>query len=241
MTAILNDSSIIDAMCSDIRLKKALETYYISVNKYRYTYNFTWLGRPILQHPQDMIAMQEIIWQVRPDVVIETGIAHGGSLIFYSSILKMINEGGIVLGIDIDIREQNRKKIENHPLFKNVIMLEGSSIDEKTIEQVFSVVRGKERILVVLDSNHTHEHVLREMQLYSPLVTKGSYMVVFDGRIEDLPAELFENSKWGKGNNPRTAIWEFLKINDRFIIDTEIEKRLMVSGAPDGYLKCIKE
>jgi cephalosporin hydroxylase len=241
MTTILNDVSLINAMRSDLRLKKALETYYISVNKYRYTYNFTWLGLPILQHPQDMIAMQEIIWQVKPDFIIETGIAHGGSLIFYSSILECIDEGGTVLGIDIDIREQNRKEIEKHPLFKNVIMLEGSSTDEKTVEQVFSVVKGKKRILIALDSNHTHDHVLKEMQLYSPLVTKDSYMVVFDGRIEDLPAELFANSQWGKGNNPRTAIWEFLKINDRFIVDMELEKKLMVSGAPDGYLKCVKD
>ncbi|MEE8321175.1 MAG: CmcI family methyltransferase, partial [Gammaproteobacteria bacterium] len=146
----------------------------------KYSYNFFWLGRPVIQYPQDIMAMQEIIWRVKPDLIIETGIAHGGSLIFSASMLELTGGDGRVLGIDIDIREHNRVEIEKHPMYKRIDMLEGSSIDEKIAEQVYDFAKGKKRIMVFLDSMHTHDHVLRELQLYSPLVTKASYMVVFD-------------------------------------------------------------
>ncbi len=206
----------------------------------KYSYNFTWLGRPIIQYPQDIIAMQEIIWQVKPNLIIETGIAHGGGLIFYASMLELLGGDGQVLGIDIDIREHNRVEIERHPMFKRITMIEGSSIDEDVVQKVRDFAKDKKRVLVALDSMHTHEHVLKELELYSLLVTKGSYLVVFDTIIEDMPDGFFPDRPWGKGNNPKTAVWEFMKNNDRFEIDKEIENKLLITVAPDGYLRCIK-
>lgn len=209
--------------------------------RYKYSHNFRWLGRPIIQLPQDIIAMQEIVWQVKPDLIIETGIAHGGSLIFYASILELLGEDGRVLGIDNDIREHNRVEIERHPMFKRITMLQGSSVDETLARQVHEFARGRKQVLVGLDSNHTHQHVLKEMNLYSPLVTKGSYLVVFDTAIEDMPKGFFADRPWDKGNNPKTAVHEFLSSTDRFVIDKEIESKLLITVAPDGYLKCIKD
>jgi len=208
--------------------------------RYKYSYNFSWLGCPIMQFPQDIIAMQEIIWRVKPDLIIETGIAHGGSLIFYASMLELLGGTGQVLGIDIDIREHNRVEIEKHPMFKRITLIQGSSIDESIVKQVYDIAKGKKQVLVALDSSHTHNHVLKELQLYSPLVTKGSYLVVFDTSIEDMPGNFYPDRPWGKGNNPKTAVWEFLKTNDRFEIDKEIENKLLITSAPDGYLKCVK-
>ncbi|MEK7991474.1 MAG: cephalosporin hydroxylase family protein [Thiotrichaceae bacterium] len=208
---------------------------------YKYSYNFKWLGRPIIQYPQDIMAMQELIWEIQPDLIIETGIAHGGSLIFYASMLELLGNGGQVLGIDIDIRSHNRIEIEKHPMYKHITMLEGSSIDEKIIKQVYAFAKDKQRIMVTLDSNHTHEHVLKELQAYAPLVTKDSYLVVFDTIVEDMPEDFFPDRPWEKGNNPKTAVWEFLKNNDRFEIDKTIETKLLITVAPDGYLKCIKD
>jgi len=188
-----------------------------------------------------MIVLQEIIWQVKPDLIIETGIAHGGSLIFSASMLELLGNNGQVLGIDIDIREHNRVEIEKHPMFKRITMIQGSSIDKSVVQQVYNFAKDKKQVLVALDSNHTHEHVLRELQLYSPLVTKGSYLVVFDTIIEDMPEDFFLDRPWGKGNNPKTAVWDFLKSNDRFEIDKEIENKLLITVAPDGYLKCVSD
>lgn len=204
-----------------------------------YSYNFTWMGRPIIQYPQDMIAMQEIIWDVKPDLIIETGIAHGGSIIYYASILELIGKGE-VLGIDIDIREHNRAEIEKHPMSKRITMLQGSAISEEIIEKVRSFAAGKKTVMVCLDSNHTHDHVLNELKLYSPFVTVGSYLVAFDTVVEDLPADLYEDRPWSVGDNPKTAVWEFLKANDDFIINTEVDNKLLVSVAPSGYLKRLK-
>lgn len=206
----------------------------------RYSYNFTWMGQPIIQYPQDIVAMQEIIWSVKPDLIIETGIAHGGSLIYYASLLELIGEGS-VLGIDVDIRKHNREAIDRHPMRKRIDMIEGSSIKDEILKEVRGRAENKKRILVCLDSDHTHEHVLRELELYSPLVTKGSYLVVFDTVVEDLPDDLFQDRAWGRGNNPMTAVQEFLKRSDRFEIDREIKERLLITVAPDGYLKCIKD
>ena len=206
----------------------------------KYSYNFTWLGRPIIQFPQDIIAMQEIIWQVKPDLIIETGIAHGGSLIFYASMLELLGNNGQVLGIDIDIREHNRVEIEKHPMYKRITMIEGSSIDENVVQNVRDFAKDKKKVLVALDSMHTHDHVLKELELYSPLVTKGSYIVVFDTIIEDMPKDFFPDRPWSKGNNPKTAVWEFMKNKDRFEIDKKIENKLLITVAPDGYLKCTK-
>ena len=221
-------------------LKKIALEFIVKSAKYKYSYNFDWLGRPIIQFPQDMIAMQEIICQVKPDFIIETGIAHGGSLIFYASMLELLGGNGQVLGIDIDIREHNRVEIEKHPMYKRIDMIQGSSIDEKIAKQVYGFAKGKKRVMVFLDSMHTHDHVLKELEFYSPLVTKGSYLVAFDTIIEDMPDDMFTDRPWGKGNNPKTAVWEFLKTNDRFEINREMESKLLITVAPDGYLKCVK-
>ena len=210
------------------------------VSKFNYSYNFNWLGRPIIQFPQDIIAIQEIIWNVKPDLIIETGIAHGGSLIFSASILELIGHGE-VLGIDIEIRPHNRKAIEEHFLSKRIKMIEGSSIEKETISKVEKTVQGKKKILVILDSNHTHEHVIAELQHYSKFVNKNSYLIVLDTIIEDMPQNFFKDRSWDKGNNPKTAVHEFLKKNQRFKIDKEIETKLLITVAPDGYLKCIKD
>lgn len=212
-----------------------------SVGKYKYAYNFSWLGRPIIQFPQDMVAIQEIIWDTKPDLVIETGIAHGGSLIFTASILELIGGSGEVLGIDLDIREHNKKEIESHALFNRIQMVEGSSIDEKTTDLVYNIAKSKSRVIVILDSNHTHDHVLKELELYSSLVKKGGYIIVMDTAIEDAPLNSFPDRPWSKGNNPKTAVWEFLKSNKRFQIDANIQSKLLVTVAPDGYLKCIDD
>ncbi len=214
-------------------------------NKYNYTYNFSWLGRPIIQYPQDMIALQEIIWEVKPDMIIETGIAHGGSLIFSASMLTLLEacgeiENGKVLGIDIDIREHNKKAIEAHPMSKKITMFQGSSIDEEMIQKVHEFAKSGKKILVCLDSNHTHEHVLTELKAYANLASIESYCIVFDTIIEDMPENSFPNRPWDKGNNPKTAVWEFLKENDSFAIDKDIENKILITVAPDGYLKRIK-
>lgn len=207
----------------------------------KYSYNFKWMGRPIIQYPQDIMALQEIIWTVKPDLIIETGIAHGGSLVFSASMLELIGGNGQVLGIDIDIREHNRIEIENHPIFKRIKIIQGSSIDEEIIKMVYELAKGKNRVMVFLDSDHTHDHVIQELEFYSPLVTKGSYMVVFDTAIEDMPDNFFPDRPWGKGNNPKTAVWDFMKHNNRFVIDKDMEKKLFITVSPDGYLKCIKD
>ena len=220
-------------------LQEAAHSFNTESNKARYSYNFSWMGRPIIQYPQDMIAMQEIIWDIRPDLIIETGIAHGGSLIYYASLLELIGHGE-VLGIDIDIRKHNRAEIEKHPMVKRIHMIEGSSISNDTVEKVKEYAKGKQKVIVCLDSNHTHEHVLSELTLYAPLVSPGSYIVAFDTIVENLPEGYFSQKRpWGIGNNPMTAVEEFVRTNDHFIIDKEIDNKLLISVAPKGYLKRI--
>jgi len=229
----------IELMSNDKSLAKISKQWFLNSFKYEYSYHFKWLGRPIIQYPQDIIATQEIIWKVKPDLIIETGIAHGGSLIFSASILELIGKGS-VLGIDIDIRKYNRKLIEKHPLFKRISMIEGSSIDKAIIQKVHNFSKGKKKVMVFLDSNHTYEHVLNELNLYSPLVTKGSYLVVYDTIIDDMPNSFFSQRLWDNENNPQTAIKKFLEKNNRFKIDKSIDKKLLITVAPGGYLKCIK-
>src|SRR5436853_5391788 len=231
---------LVAALAGDATLKEMTTAWFIRASKHEYSYHFSWLGRPIIQFPQDMIAMQEIIWRIKPDLIIETGIAHGGSLVFYASLLELIGDDGRVVGIDIDIRGPNRQEIEKHALAKRITMIQGSSTDEATVRQVHQYARAAETILVVLDSNHTQRHVLQEMQLYSPLVTQDSYLVVFDTIVEDMPEDFFQDRPWGKGNNPRTAVREFLKTSDRFVIDREIADKLLITTAPEGYLRCVK-
>ncbi len=217
---------------------QALSRIWIrEITRHKYAYNFSWMGRPIIQLPQDMIAMQEIIWNAKPNLIIETGIAHGGSLIYYASLLQMMKIDGYVLGIDIDIRDHNRVEIDSHPMRERIVMIEGSSVATSTVEEVAKHAAGKENVMVVLDSNHTHDHVLCELQSYSPFVTTNNYLVVFDTLLEDMPSDLVENRPWGKGNNPKTAVHEWLKNHPEFEIDKDIDSKLLISVAPDGYLR----
>lgn len=210
------------------------------ITRHKYAYNFTWMGRPIIQFPQDMVATQEIIWRTRPDLIIETGIAHGGSLIYYASLLELLGGDGEVLGIDVDIRAHNRQEIENHPMARRIRMIEGSSVDESVARKVAAYAAGR-RVMVILDSNHTLAHVQRELDLYSPLVTRGCYLIVFDTLLEDMPADLLGARPWGPGNGPKTAVHRFLQDNKRFEIDKDIEHKLLITVAPDGYLRCIED
>jgi len=227
-------------------------TWMNRANAHKYSYHFEWLGRPIIQYPQDIVAVQELIWQIRPDLIIETGIAHGGSLVMSASMLALLeycdaveqgkpldpaNPKRKVLGIDIEIRPHNREAIEAHPMASRIQMIEGSSIDPQVIEAVHAIAQNYQSILVCLDSNHTHDHVLAELNAYGPLVTLGSYCIVFDTVIEDMPKEMFPDRPWGPGNNPKTAVYEFLKTHPEFEIDKTIPHKLLITVAPDGYLK----
>jgi cephalosporin hydroxylase len=225
----------------DARLRSASLQWIIDSAPYQYCYHFTWLGLPIIQFPQDIVAVQEIIWRVRPDVIVETGIARGGSLIFHASMLELLGGDGRVIGVDVDIRDHNRAAITNHPIFKRISMIEGSSVAENTVHEVFRSVGGEKRVLLILDSNHTHDHVLAELKQYSPLVRKGGNIIVFDTIIEDMPKGYFRNRSWDVGNNPRTAVQEFLRVNDRFVVDKEMDSKLLLSSAPGGFLACIKD
>jgi cephalosporin hydroxylase len=226
----------VDRMAANAKMRGCSEAMMLASLEHRYSYNFRWLGLPIIQYPQDIVAMQEIIWDVKPDLIIETGIARGGSLIFYASMLQLLGRGE-VLGIDIDIRPHNRAAIEAHPMFARITMFEGSSISEAMAESVQAFACNHSTILVVLDSNHTHDHVLRELELYAPLVTPGSYCVVFDTVIEDMPPGSFPDRPWDKGNNPKTAVYEYLRTHSEFEIDKAIPDKLQITVAPDGYLR----
>ena len=212
----------------------------------KYTYNFTWLGRPIIQYPQDIVILQELIWNIRPDLIIETGIAHGGSLIFSSSMLQLIGKGK-VLGVDIEIRKHNLKEILKHPMSKRIDMIEGSSIDNDIFMKVKKYAKGKQKILVLLDSNHTHDHVLKELDLYSKLVSKGSYIVVFDTTMNIFDNKTIKKIKknyrfkpWGKNSNPHSAVYEFLKSNKKFKIDNTFHDKALITNCYEGFLKKIR-
>src|SRR3989344_4169389 len=207
-------------MSRDKLLRKLALDFIMLSGKSKYSYNFDWLGIPIIQYPQDIVAMQEIVWKVKPDLIIETGIARGGSMIFYASMLELLGRG-TVLGIDVDIRAHNRREIEKPPMYKRIKMIEGSSTDERTLAQDRSTAKRHKRVLVCLDSLHTGAHVLKELELYAPLVSKGSYCVVFDTLIEELPRTFWKNRPWGKGDNPKTAVDSFLRKNKNFVVDKE--------------------
>lgn len=245
----------IKRLSKDIDLQALSRIWIREITPYKWAYNFSWLGRPAIQFPNDVWAMQELIWSIKPDLIIETGIAHGGSLIMNASMLALLDiceaiESGEnfdpkqsrrkVLGIDIDIRTHNREAIEAHPMSTRIQMIQGSSIEPEIIEQVKAKAQGKQNVLVCLDSNHAHEHVLAELEAYAPLTSVGSYCVVFDTIIEDMPADMFPNRPWGPGDNPKTAVWEYLKTHPEFEVDKQIDHKLLISVAPDGYLKRVK-
>ncbi|HUU90148.1 MAG TPA: cephalosporin hydroxylase family protein [Phycisphaerae bacterium] len=227
-------------MAADPEVRDLRRRIYACVVKHRYVYNFSWLGRPIIQFPQDVVAVQEILWRVRPDLVVETGVARGGSLVLSASILELVGHGE-VLGIDIEIRPHNRRSIEAHPLSKRIRLIEGSSTDPAVVEEVRAAAAGRSGVVVILDSLHTHEHVLEELRLYSPLVGKGSYLIAFDTAIDDVPGDAFPDRPWGKGNNPKTAVREFMQENSRFEVDRALEDRLGITSAPGGFLRCIAD
>ena len=240
------------AIPNDIELCDSATAFMKSSINSLYSYNFSWQGRPIIQYPQDMVAMQELIWQIKPNLIVETGIAHGGSLIMSASMLALLDLcDGIkssctidakkskrkVLGVDIDIRPHNRTAIEAHPMASRIQMIQGSSIDPGTIAKVHAVAANHSRVLVCLDSNHTHEHVLAELNAYAPLTSVGSYCVVFDTIIEDMPVGMFTDRPWAPGNNPKTAVWEYIKTHPEFEIDKSINNKLLITVARDGFLR----
>jgi len=244
----------IDGNGQDSALKQSAHGFLLESLRTQYSYNFSWLGRPVIQYPQDIVAMQELIWTVQPDLIVETGIAHGGSLILSASMLELNaacggNPDARVLGIDIDIRPHNREAILAHPMAKRIDMIQGSSIAPDIVEQVRSRAEGKARVLVCLDSNHTHDHVLAELEAYAPLTSAGSYCVVFDTVVEDIPKALSGDRPWGPGDNPKTAVREYLRrvaeegrtaLDGQPLnleIDKSVEHKLLISVAPDGYLR----
>lgn len=232
----------ITRMGEDSAFNKLSQHWFSESVKQKYCYNFSWMGRPIIQHPQDIIGLQEVIWEVQPDLIIETGVAHGGSLIFSASMLALLGGDRHVVGVDIDIRAHNRQAIEAHPMFKQITLLEGSSTSSDIIEQVKAIAQNYQKIMVILDSNHTHDHVLEELALYSPFVQAGSYLLVFDTVVEDVADGVITDRPWHKGSNPKTAVWEFINNNpQRFVIDERIPHKLQLTCAPDGWLRCIND
>ncbi len=217
-----------------MRDERGMQFYRDTIGS-RYTYNFEWLGRPYIQMPQDMIGIQEIIWLVKPDFIIETGIAHGGGLVFCASLLEALGHG-YVFGVDVDIRQHNRVEIENHRMSKRIIMLEGSSTDILIYSEIFQQIGQDKKVVVILDSDHTHDHVLKELNIYKDIVSAGSYLICLDTIIQFLP-DNFPNRGWSVGNNPWTAVQEFLKDNNNFKNDESIEDRLLITSAPGGWLR----
>lgn len=245
----------VERQAADEELRRLTRAWMDRANSLRYSYHFTALGRPIIQYPQDYVAVQELIWEVKPDLIVEAGIAHGGSAVLSASMLALLDycdavaEGRPldpreskrkVLAIDIDIREHNRTAIEHHPMAHMIEMIEGSSVAAETIERVRAFAQPYRRVMVALDSNHTHDHVLAELEAYAPLTSVGSYCIVFDTIVEDFPDDMFPDRPWGVGNNPKTAVWDYLKRHDEFEIDKSIQDRLLITVAPDGYLKRVR-
>jgi cephalosporin hydroxylase len=231
----------IGKMSRDEDLKRKSLEWMIASDKYKYSYNFTWLGRPIIKYPSDIVATQEIIWSVRPDLIIETGIAHGGSLILSASMLELLGGDRRVIGIDIDVRAHNRREIEAHPMFKRITMVEGSSVAPDIVAKVRELSAGYRTVMVFLDSLHTHDHVAAELKMYAPMVTIGSYLVLPDTFIEMFPKGYYAASRpWDVGNNPMTALREFMKSSNDFEVDRELNEKLMITEAFDGYLRRVK-
>jgi cephalosporin hydroxylase len=226
-------------------LRNAAKDFMLQSVDARYSFNFSWMGRPIIQYPQDIIAVQELIWDIKPDLIIETGVAHGGSAVFFASLLELNALSGgpkdaEVWCVEIDLRSHNREALVAHPMYPRLKIFDGSSVDEKIATVIAEKAAKCRRVMVILDSNHTHDHVLGELNLYASLVSVGSYCVVFDTVIEDLEGVEFVDRPWGKGDNPKTAVAEFLKTNSDFEVDRAIDEKLLISAAPGGYLKRVK-
>jgi cephalosporin hydroxylase len=235
------NASAIERMRADPDVSRSVRTFLGKTFEYGYYRNFTWLGRPIIQYPQDVLALQELIWEYKPTLVVETGVAHGGALILYASILELIGGRGDVIGIEVEYRKHNREAVEKHSLARRIRVVEGSSIDPAVVESVAASAAGHQRVMVVLDSLHTHEHVLAELRAYSPLVKKGGPLVVFGTSVGEIDAAIDLKREWDQRRNPKSALQAFMRENDRFEIDREINDKLLITDAPDGYLRCVKD
>lgn len=204
-----------------------------------HAYQWNWLGLPIIQMTEDVMAAQELIWKVKPDVIVETGIAWGGSMVLYASMLELIGKGEVI-GIDLVLPQSNIDKIMAYPFSKRISMIQGSSIDQSIVDQVKAKIKPGQTVMLMLDSNHTHAHVLDELKMYSPLVTKDSYIIVSDTIVEDIPPQAHRPRPWGPGDNPKTAVNEFLKTTDRFELDAYYNAKILMTFDKGGYLRCVK-
>lgn len=231
----------IDSMGEDESLREKSLAWMLHADKYKYTYNFTWMGRPIIKFPNDMVIQQELMWRLRPDLIIESGIAHGGSLVFSASMMEMMGIDGEVVGIDIDIREHNRAAIEEHPMAKRITMYEGNSVAPEMVERVRRHTAGKDCVMVILDSLHSHEHVYKELLAYAPMTTVGSYCVLPDTFIEFFPKGYYSATRpWDVGDNPYTAMQQYLAETDMFEIDRDLTSKAMITETIDGYLRRVR-
>jgi len=248
MNFVHESQNNIKKMSSDDSVKSVSQAWINQTGLHRYVYNWRWMGLPIIQLPADIVATQEIIWEVKPTIIIETGVARGGSLIFNASQLALLdfctNEKIPIsqskrrcIGIDIEIRSHNRNAIETHALAPMIRLVEGSSVDSDVVSRVSAMITPEDRVLVILDSNHTHDHVKKELDLYSKLVSSGSYLIVHDTGIEYAPEDLFKDRDWGVGNNPLTAVRQFLEDNEKFTVDKHVSGKLLITSSPDGYLR----
>jgi cephalosporin hydroxylase len=226
-------------MAADQALAADALALNVAADRHDWSYQWSWLGLPVIQMPPDIVALQEVIWETRPQLVIETGIARGGSLVLYASILELLGDGE-VLGVDIDIRPHNRAAITAHPLARRIRMLEGSSLDSEVVAEARRAADGVDRVMVVLDSDHTHAHVLAELRAYAPLVTVGHFLVVADTFVERIPRQKHRPRPWGPGDNPATALEEWLAEDPGFEPDRFVNAKLLLSASPGGYLRRVR-
>lgn len=225
-------------MATDAELNRRALDVSIDADRYSYSYQWTWLGLPIIQMPPDIVATQEIIWSCRPQLVIETGVARGGSAILSASILEILGEGRVV-AVDIDVRAHNRAAIEEHPLAHRIDLVQGSSVDPDVVAQVAALAAGLDRVMVILDSNHTHEHVLAELEAYAPMVTEGQFLIVADTAIEHIPVQDHRPRPWAPGNSPASALDDYVARHPRFEADPHVNAKLLMTSSPGGYLRCV--
>ncbi len=235
---LLQESAL--SMSQDDGLIRRARDLVIDADKYRWVHQTSWFGEPILNLPQDMFAIQDIIYKTRPKYIIELGVAWGGSLLFYSTLLTVLGREKII-GIDIYIPDDLRNRLNGYGfLSEKIILITGSSVEQATLAKIVSIIGNSQEVLVVLDSYHSHDHVLAELRLYSPFVGKGHYIICSDTIVEDIPIQKHRPRPWGPGNNPKTALEAFLKETDRFVVDDAVDRKLLITCNPGGYLKCIK-
>ena len=235
----LEKNQEIQRALADPELLSKGRDFLIHSDRYKYGYYWTWMGLPIIQMPEDIALTQEIMWETKPDFVIEAGIAWGGSLALYAAFQELQGFGQVI-GIDVTIPAHNRDAIMSTPVSHRITLIEGSSSDPEVFEQISSQIPEGSNILLVLDSNHTHDHVLAELKLWSPLLQKGNFIIVSDTIVEVIPEQKHRPRPWGPGNNPMTGMQEFLESNGRFTSSNAYSDRAIVSFNPSGYLKCIK-